>query len=345
MAPDSPAGRPPRSTAEAQLERILYILPAAAHPDGALVDDLANALGVDPAVVLRDLEEATARTYHHPGGSVESFSISIEGRRVRVHAPDDFNRPVRLNAREALALGLGLRVLAADEGGERRGRIVDLAVRLESALAAASTDKRGQTDEAQADHDVEYDDDAGLVLALGDDGFRSVIADAVDQQRICSILYLRPGDSEPHQRRIAAYRLVYAEGFWYVAAQDAEGEGLRFFRMDRVLDATLLQEPAPPPPESLAGFLDRSTPFVAQDDVIVHVRYSQRVAPWLLEQTRARPDPDGSVVLRHRVADPRWIVRHVLRYGGDAIVVEPPMARDWVASAARRVLSGPPTGA
>jgi predicted DNA-binding transcriptional regulator YafY len=37
------------------------------------------------------------------------------------------------------------------------------------------------------------------------------------------------------------------------------------------------------------------------------------------------------------VADQRWIVRHVLQYGGDAVVDDPPAARAWVAAAAADV--------
>jgi predicted DNA-binding transcriptional regulator YafY len=49
------------------------------------------------------------------------------------------------------------------------------------------------------------------------------------------------------------------------------------------------------------------------------------------------PEPDGSVVLHHDVADPRWVVRHVLQYGGEAELVEPGELRERVARAARVV--------
>jgi proteasome accessory factor C len=345
MAPERTTGRgAAAATAEAQLERILYILPAAARPAGIRVDELAHVLGVEPAVVLRDLEEATARAFHHPGGFTEPFDIRIEGRRVRVeHRSPDFQRPVRLHAREALALGLGLRVLAADADDARSTHIIELARRLEAELTAAPR-VAAQTPAGRAsavartpETSVEYDEEADLILALGDDGFRGVVADAVELRRTCRILYLRPGDTAPAYRDIAAYRLVYAEGFWYVVARDLDREGLRFFRMDRILDAALTDSAGPPPPADLAEFLDRTTPFVAQDDIEVVVRYSPRISPWVAERTAARPQPDGSVVLRHRVADPRWIVRHVLQYGGDAEVLDPAQARAWVAAAAVRM--------
>lgn len=344
---------PPDNTASAQLERILYILPAAAREGGAGLEELAAALDTDAATVLRDIQHVTAREYYHPAGAVDKFSIMIDRSSVRVHAPQEFRRPVRLNAREALALGLGLRTLAADAEPVRRREILALATRLEAELCAPDietvhdlreaapafaarqrTDISWQTDSEfeTATDDVEFEDYA---LAFDDDGFRSVVADAIELSRQCTIWYLKPGDVAPAYRTIAPYRLVYAEGKWYVAAFDTDREALRFFRLDRVLDAVLEDDAAPDlPPVELATFLVNGAPYMAGEDIEVAVRYSPRVARWIAERTPSYAEDDGSVVVRHRVADPRWIVRHVLQYGGEAVVDEPAAAREWVATAA-----------
>ena len=333
---------PPRSatTAEAQLERILYILPAAARAEGVRIDELARALDVDAATVLRDIEAAAARAYYHPAGAVESFTILIEGDVVFVHAPHEFRRPVRLDEREALALGLGLRALAADAEPARRAEILALAERLEAELIAPDVQVREPAVAYGAleisESDVVYPEHA---LAFDDDGFRGVVADAVEQRRCCTIWYLKPGDLAPRHRRIAPYRLVYADGMWYVAAYDLEREALRFFRMDRVLNGSVDTEPAPPPPPELAAILALSSPYSASDDIEVAVRYSPRIARWIMERAAVcERDDDGSVVVRHRVADPRWIVRHVLQYGGEAVVEAPDQARQWVRTAAVDVM-------
>ncbi|HSJ08132.1 MAG TPA: WYL domain-containing protein [Longimicrobiales bacterium] len=360
---------PERTTAEAQLERILYILPAAAREGGADIDELARALGVQATVVLRDLEEATARTFHHPGGATETFTIYVEGRRVRVHAPTEFRRPVRLNAREMLAVGLGLRTLAAEADEEERSRLLELASRLEAELAAPDYAVRVEAPSPGDEHlslsrvpapaldrdadvipirrrrervpdNVEYDDDARFMLAFDDDGFRGVVADAIELGRICSLWYLKAGELTPSRRLIAPWRLIYAEGMWYVAAHDVERDGLRFFRMDRILDASLESGSVPEAPAGLDAMLAQGAPFIASDEVEVGVRYSPRIARWITERTECEAEEDGSVVVRHRVADPRWLVRHVLQYAGDAVVEEPPAARTWVADAAARMAAG-----
>ena len=41
-------------------------------------------------------------------------------------------------------------------------------------------------------------------------------------------------------------------------------------------------------------------------------------------------EPDGSVVIRHRVADPHWVVGHALTYGAEAEILEPEDVRALV---------------
>jgi proteasome accessory factor C len=334
----------PADTAADQLERILHILPAAARRDGVPIETLAAELGVDAATVLRDIEHVTARAFYHPAGAVETFSILLDGRTLEMHAAHEFKRPVCLNPREALALGLGLRSMAADADTERRAEIIAFASRVEAELSAPTTDARrdpgsGAMTPTGGEDDVDYEE---FALAFDDDGFRGVIADAIDMQRLCTILYLKPGDAAPEHRSIAPYRLMHAEGTWYVAAWDVLRQGLRFFRMDRVLNADVSEAAAPElPVEALDALLSRGVAYSAADDVEVRVRYSPRVAPWVAERAAAPLETDGSIVLYHRVADIRWIVRHVLQYGGDAVVEAPDEARSWVATAAQDVVSGP----
>ena len=325
-----------RDTADAQLERILYILPVAARTNGVSVDDLARELHVSPQTILRDLEQTTARAYYHPGGTVDPFTILIDRRTVHVHAPQEFIRPARLNQREALALTLGLRTLAGEADESRRAQILDLAARLEAQLVAPDSTPAERHDARDGEPDVEYD---ALALAFDDDGFRGVVADAIELNRMCTIWYLKSGDIAPMHRRIAPYRLMHANGMWYVAAYDEEREALRFFRMDRVLDATLLVEQSPPAPPELDAVLARGAPYSGADETDVIVRYSPRVARWIVERApHARLEDDGSALLTHRVADPRWIVRHVLQYGGEAVVEAPEVARSWVEHAVNKVV-------
>jgi predicted DNA-binding transcriptional regulator YafY len=72
----------------------------------------------------------------------------------------------------------------------------------------------------------------------------------------------------------------------------------------------------------------------------VRVRYGPRIAGWIRErEPEAESLSDGGVIVSHTVADPRWIVAHVLQYGPDAEVLEPPEVREMVAASAERMLA------
>jgi predicted DNA-binding transcriptional regulator YafY len=318
-------------TSEARLERLLYILPAAAGADGVALDELAERLGVTRKEILRDLEEATARAYYHPAGSTEDFEIRLEGERVSVWSPAEFQRPVRLSGQETLALGLGLRTLAAEAEEPRRSEILALAARLERDLASPALET----------HTVApvRDEVSAFGIELGADEFRGAVAEAAQMRVRCRILYLKPGEDTPRERTLEPYALVYGRGAWYVLGHDSLRSAIRVFRMDRILEAHLTEERFEVPegfdPAHHIGGGDRA--FTFDEHETAKVKYSARVARWVAEGAHREATADGGVILDHRVADPRWIVRHVLQYGGDAELTEPAGLRDRVARAAQVV--------
>ena len=317
-----------------QLERILYILPAAAGEEGAPLGELARTLGVDTATILNDVEQVTSRAYYHPAASVDPFTIMIDGEGIQVSALSEFTRPVRLSAREAVALSLGLRALALDYAEPQRSSLVALANQLEHDLTVPEIELRpglSSSEDAAESPTPEID------VELGVDDLRSVIASAIDEQRVCAITYFKQGESVPAERCIAPHKLVYARGRWYVAAEDVEQASPRLFRLDRMLRVVPTDKHFEPGAVSklVEQIVAEQEPFVDDDaDEEAVVRYSPRIARWIAEQEAAERDDDGSVRVRHQVADPRWLVRHVLQYGGEAVVESSPY-REMVARAAQ----------
>ena len=166
-----------------------------------------------------------------------------------------------------------------------------------------------------------------------------VLADAARERCRCVVAYLKPGAAAPEMRRIAPYRLMYAEGAWYALAHAAERDAVRLFRVDRMLSAELDGERFEPPADfdPQPWIAPDGRLYRADEDIEVVVRCSPRIARWLAERTPHEPQEDGGIVVRHRVADVRWIVRHVLQYGAEAEVLEPPEVRALVAEAAERL--------
>jgi len=349
---------PERTTAAEQLSWILYIVPAAARKGGASVDELANALGISRQAVLDAINEVVTRAYYHPAGPGDQFRIRVGHERVAVWTTGEFQRPVRLSPLEALALGLGLRALAAEADGERRAQMLELAAWLERDLPAPDepAEPKTATDVASAielmrrKYDPAYQDAEpapapapALALAFAQEGdVLGVLADAARERCRCVVAYLKPGAPAPEMRRIAPYLLLHAEGAWYALAHAAERDALRLFRVDRMLSAELDDErfDAPEDFDPRPWIAPDGRLFRADEDVEVVVRYSPRIARWLAERTAHEPQEDGGIVVRHRVADVRWIVRHVLQYGAEAEVLRPAHVRTLVAEAAERLAAG-----
>ncbi len=73
---------PDAGLAEAGLERLLYIFPAAGRKGGASLAELALALDTTERRILDDLKEVTERADYHPGGWPDDVSIHEYSRRV-----------------------------------------------------------------------------------------------------------------------------------------------------------------------------------------------------------------------------------------------------------------------
>lgn len=328
------------ATAADQLERILYVIPAAVREGGASLEELADRLDVSEERVLRDLQEVTARSFYQRPGQAERLQIAVDGGRVSVWTAGEFQRPVRLSPREVLALDLALRARAVARGdgdahasgrGEsREGAEARLALarRLEAELAVATEDD--DLSERLAVEGQAADDRADRVLGA--------LFRAAAEQRNCRIRYLASGAGEPAWREVEPYVMVRADGRWYAVSRCRDVEGIRFFRADRVLEAELGDATFEVPDGfEVAEFLDDGHLYQPRDDVEVTVRYGSRVARWVRERGPVEEREDGSVEVTHSVSDLDWIVRHVLRYGPEAEVVDPPAVRRRVAGAARRL--------
>jgi predicted DNA-binding transcriptional regulator YafY len=140
-------------------------------------------------------------------------------------------------------------------------------------------------------------------------------------------------------RIVHPYAVCYAEGAWYTVAYCATEENIRVFRLDRVLACDLANGTFDIPEDlDPVSFVQGGRVFYARDgqDLLdVRVRYSPRIARWVRERAQWEPGrleegDDGSVYLRHAVADPHWAVGHALQYGADAEIVEPEEVRGLV---------------
>src|SRR5690606_8766147 len=125
---------------------------------------------------------------------------------------------------------------------------------------------------------------------------------------------------------------------WYLRAWCHRVEGLRHFRLDRVLAAEVLTTPAAHPPERTGRTTE---PELAEDDLLAELVLAPR-ARWLAERVPVVDHedlPDGDLRVRLRVADPAWLTNVVLGLGPDVRAVAPPELAATIAARAADALA------
>ncbi|MEQ1858037.1 MAG: WYL domain-containing protein [Longimicrobiales bacterium] len=318
-------------TAEARIRRLLHVLPAASHPRGAALAELARALHTTEEQIVEDIEEVTERAYYHPGGWPDDVQILVQADRVRVLHAAGLDRPVKLSALETFCLALALRGTAA------------------SAVLGSELERHGLLERAEQHLVAGFDrEGAGEVeLAAPErgpdpEGIRELLISAARERRPCALHYVKSGASDGSLRVVHPYAVAYAEGHWYTVAWCAAEQGVRAFRLDRILAADVT-DGGFDVPESfrLDDYVRDGRVYRSEEDRPLRVRYSPRVARWIREHAEWRQGvleeaEDGSVVWSHRAADPWWAVAQALTYGAEAEILEPDDVRGLV----RRVAEG-----
>lgn len=297
-------------TAAAQLRRILLMVPQIADGEEHSLREVAERVGTDPDTLRRDVYSLVSR-FDTPAGFVEGVQLYVEPDRISART-NHLLRPMRLTVSELCALELGLAVLRQRRPPDEHRLLDGARERLRKVIAQLP---------------AELVPDALREIWIGEPGRMEhfvAVRHAVQRSRKLRLAYRKSGASGDSERVICPHAIVAASGMLYVIAQCEAAEGIRVFRMDRVVGAELLEEGF----ERVDGFslddvLKEGRVFQSDEHETLRVRYSPRVARWIAERERRTLDADGGLVVEHPLADPEWGVRHVLQYGPDAEVVGP----------------------
>ncbi len=318
------------ATASDQLARLLSLVPwLQAHP-GVAKTEAAAAFAISVDQLERDLQ--LAFTCELPGRPEVFIDIDyLDSDRVSVIDAAGIDRPLRLRADEAVALLVGLRSLAAVPGLADRAaldsalaKIEDAAGRIGVGLGPGATGGTAQAPPAGTGADP-----------------TAAVRDALAAGRRVHLGYWVPSRDEITERDVDPFRLVTVDDAAYLEGYCHASEAVRTFRLDRVTHAEVLDSAATPA-EARPGRV-RETPaaFHPSDEDTVVVLDLGPEARWVPEYyacERVEDQPDGSVRVALRTADPRLVVRLVLRLGGAARVVEPGEVAQSVREAADEAL-------
>jgi proteasome accessory factor C len=318
-----------------QLDRILYILPRAAAEGGVSVVALAEELQVTRSQIAKDIHEVIARDYYHPASSGALLKILFEGDHLEMSTHGGFDRPTGLTGQEALAVALALRMRASGDQPDSPAR--DRFLRLTSQLERhASTDFDDSEPRERDSNGRDAEPKIHLQPVDHRDQIRDTLLGAHEAKRRLRICYIADRDGEPTERVIRPYSLATGDGHWYVVGHCEERNDIRVFRFDRVMDARMLDDGFECPEDfDASDHAKDGQVFGGTLGDKVDVAYSPEIARWVRERwTDGKDRADGWYAVRHQVSDARWLTQHVLRYGGEAMVVSPERYRSVVAGAA-----------
>jgi len=333
MASASPA------SAQARFERLAHIVAAASREGGVEIETLARDFSVPTQRILDDIRELTTRGDYRPGGWPGDILVFVEGDRIRVEHTSFMDRPLRLTFQEHLCLALALR-------GEPVATRPDSHARLDQ----SGGELLGASDALTMAGVVPPDRGALPGIAVSDRipdhaQVHKVVTFAARSRRPCRIRYLKLAAKDESRRVVHPYLVAFSDETWYVVARCMESDAVKIFRMDRILSAVLGEGAFDIPSDFDAKtYLDGGADefFFASVGRNAYVRYSPRIVKWIRERASYRSlsmedNDDGSVTVCHSVADPQWLVCHVLRYAGNAVVEGPEEFRRMVAEVARKI--------
>ena len=313
-----------------QIEQLLL-----AHPEGLTQAELARRLGVDRSTILRNLADAPKHIYEE-----------LDGRLKIDRRADLIN--VRLNLHEALAVHLAARLLATRM--DRQNRHAAAALR-KLGHAMARWAQRISTHVVQAadvmDDSAQRDDPVYLSVlerlteAWANERKVRIWHQVETGEKVLEYL-LSPYFIEPY----AIGQTTHVIG----KAQLLEGRGwsvekLRTFKIERIRRAEPTTEAYRIPDEvdPRSYLADAWGIWTSEGEPVeVTLRFSPRVARRVQEtrwhrSERSEPQPDGSLVWRARIAEPKEMLPWIRGWGADVEVLGPEELRRTLEAEVRKM--------
>jgi proteasome accessory factor C len=290
-----------------RLPRLLALVPYLLARPGVRIDEVAADFGVTHGQLRRDLELLWMCGL--PGyGPGDLIDLSFDSDTVTVTFDAGMRRPLRLAAAEATALVVALRALVDTPGVLDTDAVQRALAKIEAAAGLAE-----QTPMV-------------VGLATREEAATATVREALDRRRALRLRYYTASRDAITDRTVDPMRLLLVEGRSYLEAWCRLAEGVRFFRLDRIEDVSMLDEASNPPaharPTDLSAGLFRPAP-----DQRVAVLLLGPDASWVAEYypvDEAVELGDGTSRVRMRYADEAWMVRLLLGLGSDVTVLEPP---------------------
>jgi proteasome accessory factor C len=170
---------------------------------------------------------------------------------------------------------------------------------------------------------------------------------ALRHHLLLSIDYFVPTRAEVGARQVEPYLLWQADDSWYLEAFCRSAGGQRTFRLDCIRSAQALTETFEPRAGMDLAGRRAGVSAIGQEPQWAVLRVPASLGPRLRESGLTVEDmKEGDLKVRIPYLGDRWLIREVLRYGGEAVLEEPERLRAEVARTAKALMEsyGPRDG-
>lgn len=272
-------------------------------------------------------EDLTLLNLINFGGGCYAVFAQVEGDDVTVQKEvygDQFARPARLSPLEAKAL-----LWALDFVGGR----------LPLVAAESLTSARAKVEAA-----IGAESSTGVELGhvhTANEAVGAALTQAVREDRLLEIEYWTESRGKITRRTIEPHMLMNSRDAWYLVAHCRRAGEQRTFRLDRIRSARLLDEHFDRRPEVEAvPYQPWGAPSHTQTQAqSASVWCSPAIARWLAEEhPSAERFADGSILVEIPYASEEWLVKEIIKHGGEAVLFEPVALRATVADHAQRAI-------
>jgi proteasome accessory factor C len=316
--------QPRMVTSAERLRRLLALVPYVATRRVVGLAETAATFGMTERELIDDLNLAWCVELRAPEPYCP-IDLSYEDGEISISQAESIARPLRLAADEASALLVALRMLAeAGGGGDAVARLI---AKIEDAAGAAGAAS------SQVAIQIEHPNAGGKAAAA--------LSGALAAGRRVHLRHYAPRRDEATERDVDPMRLLVVEGRTYLEGWCRRAEGVRLFRLDRVLSVDVLDVPAEVPENAEPVDVDAGLFTASPSDLLVEIELAP-AARWIAESYPCESVTelaDGRLRVGLRTPDTTLFRRLALRLGEDARVVSPAGLADEVRQTAAAALA------
>ena len=142
-------------------------------------------------------------------------------------------------------------------------------------------------------------------------------------------------DGMERERTVQPYKLVYKSKAWYLKAFCTEKQDMRTFKLNRILELTLLEE----------SFVRRSFPAEPEDSEIdcplVTLRFPKEMAYRVydeFDESQIERQENGDLIAAARMPEGAWLVSFLLSFGTQVEILSPAHLREEIARQAEKIV-------